>query len=305
MRVALEGGQAQAVHPHRPVRVHRLRGLCRHLPVEVHPHAPPTPSPRPSAPSSPATTPATIHLHDRRRRLHPLCAVRRPLPHRRDHPRQDRRRHRRRRPPPAHHHLRLRLRHAPRLTAAPSTLPARHPTFGHENNGARPLAKTMESPATRRRQGNDSATSSTRSGLSGLELDLPAGFGVPQGLHRQPPEPLLRDHEQRALPPAPGEGEAPRGQGELHAVPRRAQLLPVHPAHGHRHLLDVLLPAHRGAGLERHLHPADLGDLRPAGAQHAPMGAPTSWCSRSSCTWPGSSTTAPTSRPASSTGSSA
>ena len=29
------------------------------------------------------------------------------------------------------------------------------------------------------------------------------------------------------------------------------------------------------AGLERHLHPADLGDVRPAGAQHAPMGART------------------------------
>ena len=31
-------------------------------------------------------------------------------------------------------------------------------------------------------------------------------------------------------------------------------LLPLHPAHGHRHLPDVLLPADRGAGLERHLH---------------------------------------------------
>ena len=36
--------------------------------------------------------------------------------------------------------------------------------------------------------------------------------------------------------------------------------------------------------------------------QHAPMGAPTSWCSPCSCTWRGSSTTAPTSRPGSSTG---
>ena len=33
-----QGGQAQAVHPHRPVRVHHVRGLRRHLPVEVHPH---------------------------------------------------------------------------------------------------------------------------------------------------------------------------------------------------------------------------------------------------------------------------
>ena len=34
----VEGGQAEAVHPHRPVRVHHVRGLRRHLPVEVHPH---------------------------------------------------------------------------------------------------------------------------------------------------------------------------------------------------------------------------------------------------------------------------
>ena len=32
-----------------------------------------------------------VHLHDRRRRLHPLRALRRPLPHRRDHPGQARR----------------------------------------------------------------------------------------------------------------------------------------------------------------------------------------------------------------------
>ena len=33
-----QGGQAEAVHPHRPVRVHHVRGLRRHLPVEVHLH---------------------------------------------------------------------------------------------------------------------------------------------------------------------------------------------------------------------------------------------------------------------------
>ena len=31
-------GEAEAVPPHRPGRVHPLRGLRRHLPVEVHPH---------------------------------------------------------------------------------------------------------------------------------------------------------------------------------------------------------------------------------------------------------------------------
>ena len=38
-RLPGQGGQAQAVPPHRPVRVHHVRGLRRHLPVEVHPHA--------------------------------------------------------------------------------------------------------------------------------------------------------------------------------------------------------------------------------------------------------------------------
>ena len=52
------------------------------------------------------------------------------------------------------------------------------------------------------------------------------------------------------------------------------QLLPVHPADRHRHLPDVLLPADRGAGLGRHLLPADGGGVRPAGAEHAPMGGP-------------------------------
>ena len=37
-RLPREGGEAEAVPPHRPVRVHHVRGLRRHLPVEVHPH---------------------------------------------------------------------------------------------------------------------------------------------------------------------------------------------------------------------------------------------------------------------------
>ena len=37
-RLAHRPGQAEAVHPHRPVRVHHVRGLRRHLPVEVHPY---------------------------------------------------------------------------------------------------------------------------------------------------------------------------------------------------------------------------------------------------------------------------
>ncbi len=54
------GGQAQAVPAHRPGRMHPLRGLRRHLPVEVHPHGlDRRRSPTPSTPSSPATTPKT------------------------------------------------------------------------------------------------------------------------------------------------------------------------------------------------------------------------------------------------------
>ena len=84
------GGEAEAVPAHRPGRVHPLRGLRRHLPVEVHPHGlGRAPSTKPSTPSSPATTRSDhVRVHRRRRRLHPVRAVRRPLPHRRDHPRQ-------------------------------------------------------------------------------------------------------------------------------------------------------------------------------------------------------------------------
>lgn len=113
-----------------------------------------------------------------------------------------------------------------------------------------------------------------------------------------------RDHELGALPPPPGEGEAPCGQGELHALPRWAELLPLHPAHGHGHLPDVLLPPDGHQRLGRHLRPADLGDAPPPGAQHASMGRPPHGAVGVPPHGP-SSTTVPTRRPASSTGSSA
>ena len=50
-------------------------------------------------------------VHHRRRHLHPVRAVRRPVPDRRDHPRQGRRARRRRRLPHPHQQPRLRLRH--------------------------------------------------------------------------------------------------------------------------------------------------------------------------------------------------
>src|SRR5260370_25849027 len=49
-------------------------------------------------------------------------------------------------------------------------------------------------------------------------------------------QPVLRDHEQPRVPPSPSEGEAARGEGQLHPVPQRAVLLLVHAPHGHGHL---------------------------------------------------------------------
>lgn len=49
------------------------------------------------------------------------------------------------------------------------------------------------------------------------------------------------DHELGALSLAPGESEASCGQGQLHLVPRRLELLPVHFVNRDGHLLDVLL----------------------------------------------------------------
>ena len=88
-----QGGQAQAVHPHRPVRVHHVRGLRRHLPVEVHPHGHArTPSTRPSNTEQPGARPERPRdLRDRRRRVHPVRPLRRPVPDRRDHHGQGRR----------------------------------------------------------------------------------------------------------------------------------------------------------------------------------------------------------------------
>ena len=122
--------------------------------------------------------------------------------------------------------------------------------------GPRREGETWRRSSCRRRAGRRPAARDR-----GLELDLPAGLDLPEGLQGHPAQPLLRDHEQRAVPPAPGEGEAPRGEGELHALPRRPVVLPLHPAHGHRHLPDVLLPAapRRQAWHTTCRHPADLG----------------------------------------------
>ena len=66
-------------------------------------------------------------------------------------------------------------------------------------------------------------------------------------------------------------------------------------------LMFFYRPDRRGR-LERHLQPADVGDVRVTRAQHAPMGRAPDGAPACSCTWPASSTTAPTRRRASSTG---
>ena len=97
-------GEAEAVPPHRPGGVHPLRGLRRHLPVEVHPHGVGVGDRRSGRHRAARRGPARPRgVHRRRGRVHTVRALRRPLPHRRDHPRQDHARHRRRRP--AHHEL--------------------------------------------------------------------------------------------------------------------------------------------------------------------------------------------------------
>ena len=109
-------------------------------------------------------------LRRRRRRLHPLRAVRRPLPHRRHHPGQGHRPLARRRPQRPHQPTRLRLRR-PLLTREKRSVA----TATDNGNGHRPKIG-----GARRRSRRQDAQ------LAGVELDLPARFDLPQGLHRQP-----------------------------------------------------------------------------------------------------------------------
>ena len=140
-------------------------------------------------------------------------------------------------------------------------------------SGRRRVAKTFDDQPKPSLKERMTKAGDSVQGSPGLELDLPARLDLPQGLHRQPPEPLLRRHELGAVPPAPGQGEAPRGEGQLHAVPRRSVsfflfiLLTVTGI-----FLMFFYRPDRRAGLERHLQPADVGDLRAPRAQHAPMG---------------------------------
>ena len=196
---------------------------------------------------------------------------------------------RRRRPPPAHQPTRLRLRRAVL-----------------EVRGDRFVARTTQRQARERRPPGRRARwpkvdEKVRGSQAWTSIFRP-GSVFRKGLHRQPPQPLLRDHEQRAVPPSPGEGEAARGEGLLHAVPRRPVLLPLHPADGHRHLPDVLLPADRGPGVERHLHALQTSVTFGLLVRNMHRWAAHLMVLTVFLHMAGSSTTAPTSRPASSTG---
>ena len=116
-----------------------------------------------------------VVLRRRRRRLHPLRAVRRPLPHRRHHPRQGHRPVAPTATPTT----------APTDTATPtasgsdgeSALGAIVANGNGSGNGHRPkIAERAREPSATRRARSQAWNSIFRPGL-----------GLPQGLHRQPP----------------------------------------------------------------------------------------------------------------------
>src|SRR6266542_5729157 len=61
-------------------------------------------------------------------------------------------------------------------------------------------------------------------GVAVLEVGLPAWLHLSPRLPRHLARPRPGHDEQRAVPPAPGEGEAARPQADLHVLPGRAVL---------------------------------------------------------------------------------
>ena len=116
----------------------------------------------------------------------------------------------------------------------------------------------------------------------GLEVDLPAGLDLPQGLQGHLARPRARDDEQRPVPPAPREDEAARAEADLHVLPGRSVVLPVHPADDHRHLPDVLLPAGGRRSARRRPTPTCRTSGRRCSSATSSAtctdGEPTSWC---------------------------
>ena len=111
-------------------------------------------------------------------------------------------------------------------TAIPTPVPTTTatPTACGSRPGARAVAKTIDEQEPRSTPGADAQSSDDRcQGSQAWNSIFRPGLDLPEGLHRQPPQPVVRDHELGAVPPAPGQGEASRGEGELHALPRRAR----------------------------------------------------------------------------------
>ena len=57
------------------------------------------------------------------------------------------------------------------------------------------MAKTMQGSGGQKLQEKLTNLMDNVAGLPGVELHLPTGVDLPEGLHRQPAEPVLRDHE--------------------------------------------------------------------------------------------------------------
>ncbi len=286
-RLAGRGGEAEAVPAHRPGRMHPLRRLCRHLPVEVHPHAVRRRHRGFDGSEKPGDDP---HDHvffvvdeDVCTRC-ALCVDRCPTGV-----------------------IILGKTGADQRVIRTSGITGTDtPTeYASEAFRTREDLGTRAVATGRRRRPLRASCSRVNEKMKGSQawkLDLPSRLLLPEGLHGQPPEPVLRDHEQRGVPPSPGEGEAARREGLLHPLPGWVVLLPVHPADGHRHLPDVLLPAHGGGAWNdiRTLETAvTFGSLvrnmhRWGAAPHGALRLPAHE--------PGSSTTVPISRPGSSTG---
>ena len=157
-----------------------VRGLRRHLPVEVHPHGVGRRHRRRRQHRAARRGPPRPRgVHRRRGRVHPLRALRRPLPHRRDRARQDRRPTSPtaiRTPAPT---ARLRLRRA--------ASDDRHRLEAEQVRGQR--QRTTETG--RRHQGRRARWTKVDEKVRGSQawnVDLPAGLGVPA----------------RATPTAPG-----------------------------------------------------------------------------------------------------
>ena len=108
------------------------------------------------------------------------------------------------------------MRACPRARAGdapwPRSPPRRRPTREREVERHRGEDEVRRRPRDRRARPRD----------RGLEVDLPSGLDLPPRLQGHLARPRARHDEQRAVPPAPHEGEAARAEADLHVLPGRA-----------------------------------------------------------------------------------